>query len=270
MNKEQLARMANDKGFIAALDQSGGSTPKALRLYGLTEDYYSNDKEMFDLIQDMRARIITNQFFTSEHILAAILFEQTMDRKIGDVYTPEYLWKTKGIIPIVKVDQGLAEEKNGVQLMKPLTKLDALLKRAKARHIFGTKMRSVIHDADPKGIAAIVDQQFEVALKILDQDFMPIIEPEVDIKSPKKAECEKILHAEIMKHLADLPEGTKVMFKLTIPSKAGFYNDVIANPHTLRCVALSGGYTREEANKLLAQNPGLIASFSRGLSLILP
>lgn len=266
MNKEQLARMADGKGFIAALDQSGGSTPKALRLYGIPDDAYHGEHQMFDLIHDMRKRIIQSPAFTSTHILAAILFEQTMDREIDGVYTGEYLWKEKGIVPFVKVDQGLDTDKFGVQLMKPLSKLDELLSRAKARHIFGTKMRSVIHEANRNGIAKIVEQQFEVGLDIIGQGFMPILEPEVDIHSSTKAEAEVILLEEIFKRLTELPDDVRLMFKLTIPSQNDFYGTLIADSHVLRCVALSGGYSREDANKRLAQNPGLIASFSRGLT----
>lgn len=266
MNKEQLARMADGKGFIAALDQSGGSTPKALRLYGIPDDAYHGKHQMFDLIHDMRKRIIQSPAFTSTHILAAILFEQTMDREIDGVYTGEYLWKEKGIVPFVKVDQGLDTDKFGVQLMKPLSKLDELLSRAKARHIFGTKMRSVIHEANRNGIAKIVEQQFEVGLDIIGQGFMPILEPEVDIHSSTKAEAEVILLEEIFKRLTELPDDVRLMFKLTIPSQNDFYGTLIADSHVLRCVALSGGYSREDANKRLAQNPGLIASFSRGLT----
>lgn len=266
MKQEQLERMAKGKGFIAALDQSGGSTPKALRLYGIAEDSYNGDDEMFDLVHAMRTRIIKSPAFTSEHILGAILFEKTMDRTIDDVYTADYLWDKKGILPILKVDKGLAEEKDGVQLMKPIPDLDALLKRAAERHIFGTKMRSVIQSANAAGIKEIVDQQFEVGLKIAAAGFVPILEPEVNIKSPDKAECEKILKAEILEHLNALDDDVRLMFKLSLPSENGFYSDVIADKHVVRVVALSGGYTRDESNALLAQNPGLIASFSRALS----
>jgi fructose-bisphosphate aldolase class I len=266
MNAEQLTRMAEGKGFIAALDQSGGSTPKALRLYGIPEDSYHGDDEMFDLVHAMRTRIIKCPAFTSEHILAAILFEKTMDRKIDDMYTADYLWEKKGILPILKVDKGLAPQADGVQLMKPITDFDQLMKRAKARHIFGTKMRSVIHEANAKGIAAIVAQQFEIGIKIAEAGFVPILEPEVDIKSATKAECEKLLKAEMKKHLAELPDDTKVMFKITLPSENGFYSDIIADKHVVRVVALSGGYTRKESNALLSKNPGLIASFSRALT----
>lgn len=266
MKKEQLERMANGKGFIAALDQSGGSTPKALRLYGIAEDSYQGDDEMFDLVHAMRARIIKSPAFTSEYILGAILFEKTMDRTIDDVYTADYLWEKKGILPILKVDKGLAEEKDGVQLMKPIPDLDGLLKRATDRHIFGTKMRSVIQSANAAGIKQIVDQQFEVGLQIAASGFVPILEPEVNIKSADKAECEKILKTEILDRLNTLDDNVRLMFKLSLPSENGFYSDIIADKHVVRVVALSGGYTREESNALLAQNPGLIASFSRALS----
>lgn len=266
MKKEQLERMTNGKGFIAALDQSGGSTPKALRLYGIVEDSYHGDDEMFDLVHAMRTRIIKSPAFTSEYILGAILFEKTMDRTIDDVYTADYLWEKKGILPILKVDKGLAEEKDGVQLMKPIPDLDGLLKRASDRHIFGTKMRSVIQSANAAGIKQIVDQQFKVGLQIAAAGFVPILEPEVNIKSADKAECEKMLKAEILARLNTLDDDVRLMFKLSLPSENGFYSDVIADKHVVRVVALSGGYTREESNALLAQNPGLIASFSRALS----
>lgn len=266
MKKEQLERMTNGKGFIAALDQSGGSTPKALRLYGIAEDSYHGDDEMFDLVHAMRTRIIKSPAFTSEYILGAILFEKTMDRTIDDVYTADYLWEKKGILPILKVDKGLAEEKDGVQLMKPIPDLDGLLKRASDRHIFGTKMRSVIQSANAAGIKQIVDQQFKVGLQIAAAGFVPILEPEVNIKSADKAECEKMLKAEILARLNTLDDDVRLMFKLSLPSENGFYSDVIADKHVVRVVALSGGYTREESNALLAQNPGLIASFSRALS----
>lgn len=266
MKKEQLERMANGKGFIAALDQSGGSTPKALRLYGIAEDSYQGDDEMFDLVHAMRTRIIKSPAFTSEYILGAILFEKTMDRTIDDVYTADYLWEKKGILPILKVDKGLAEEKDGVQLMKPIPDLDGLLKRAADRHIFGTKMRSVVQSANAAGIKQIVDQQFEVGLQIAAAGFVPILDPEVNIKSADKAECEKILKTEILDRLNTLDDNVRLMFKLSLPSENGFYSDIIADKHVVRVVALSGGYTREESNALLAQNPGLIASFSRALS----
>lgn len=266
MNQEQLKRMSKGRGFIAALDQSGGSTPKALKNYGIGEEQYSTDEEMFNLVHEMRTRIITSPSFTSDHILAAILFENTMERRIEDRLTADYLWEVKGIIPILKVDKGLAEEEDGVRLMKPIPALDALLTRAKEHHIFGTKMRSVIKKADPAGIKKIVDQQFEIGLKIAAAGLVPILEPEIDIYSPDKAESERIMKEEIKTHLSELPEGTKLMFKLSIPNKHGFYSDIMEDPHVVRVVALSGGYSREEANKRLSRSPGLIASFSRALS----
>ena len=266
MNQKQLDRMQKEPVFIAALDQSGGSTPKALKAYGIPKTRYRNDDQMFDLVHEMRTRIMTSPSFTSDKILAAILFENTMDRKVEDQYTADYLWNVKGIIPILKVDKGLAEEKDGVQLMKPMPQLDDLLKRAAKRHIFGTKMRSVIHSANKAGIKAIVDQQFDIAKRIVAAGFVPIIEPEVDIHAADKAEAEKMLHAEIKSHLADLEDGDKVMFKVTIPTEAGLYSDIMKDVHVVRVVALSGGYTRKDACVKLAQNPGLIASFSRALT----
>lgn len=263
---EQLMRMHTGKGFIAALDQSGGSTPKALRLYGIDETQYHSDEEMFQLVHDMRTRIMTSPSFTSQHILAAILFENTMDRQVEGEYTADYLWNKKGILPILKVDKGLDAQEHGVQLMKPIQNLDELLIRAKERHIFGTKMRSVIKEADPKGIKAIVDQQFEIGLKICAAGFVPILEPEVDIFSKDKAKSEEFLKEEIKKHLAELNDDIKIMFKLSIPTIDGFYSDLMEDKHVVRVVALSGGYSRDEANERLAQNPGLIASFSRALS----
>lgn len=263
---EQLNRMQNGKGFIAALDQSGGSTPKALRLYGIEESVYHNDEEMFQQVHAMRTRIMTSPSFTSQHILAAILFENTMDRQVEGEFTADYLWNKKGILPILKVDKGLAPEENGVQLMKDLGDLEGLLKRAKERHIFGTKMRSVIQSANEKGIKAIVDQQFAVGLQIAKAGFVPILEPEVNIHAEDKQACEELLKKEIMKHLSELDENVKIMFKLSIPTIDGFYSDVMKDPHVVRVVALSGGYTRDEANERLARNPGLIASFSRALS----
>lgn len=266
MNQEQLKRMSKGRGVIAALDQSGGSTPKALKNYGIGEEQYSTDEEMFNRVHEMRTRIITSPSFTSDHILAAILFENTMERRIEDRLTADYLWEVKGIIPILKVDKGLAEEEDGVRLMKPIPALDALLTRAKEHHIFGTKMRSVIKKADPAGIKKIVDQQFEIGLKIAAAGLVPILEPEIDIYSPDKAESERIMKEEIKTHLSELPEGTKLMFKLSIPNKHGFYSDIMEDPHVVRVVALSGGYSREEANERLSRSPGLIASFSRALS----
>lgn len=266
MNQEQLNRMHFASGFIAALDQSGGSTPKALRLYGIEEDQYEGEEAMFDLIHQMRTRIITSPAFTSEHILAAILFEMTMDRQIEGQYTADYLWEKKGILPILKVDKGLAPLENGVQLMKPILNLKALLERAQDRHIFGTKMRSVIKEADPAGIHAIVAQQFEIGLEIAKAGFVPILEPEVDITIADKEKCELLLKAEIQQHLAKLTEDVRLMFKLSIPTVDGFYGDLMEDPHVVRVVALSGGYSRKEANEKLARNPGLIASFSRALT----
>ena len=266
MMNEQLVRMHTGKGFIAALDQSGGSTPKALKLYGIDESQYHNDDEMFDLVHEMRTRIMTSPAFTSEHILAAILFENTMDRKVEGEYTADYLWLKKGILPILKVDKGLAELAHGVQLMKPIPDLDDLLKRAKERHIFGTKMRSVIKQADEEGIKAIVDQQFEVGLRIYAAGFVPILKPEVDIFAADKEKSEAILKREIKRHLSLLEDDVRVMFKLSIPSADGFYADLMEDQHVVRVVALSGGYSRDEANERLSRNPGLIASFSRALS----
>lgn len=266
MIQEQLKRMSGGKGFIAALDQSGGSTPKALKNYGIGEDRYGTDEEMFNLVHEMRTRIITSPSFTSDHILAAILFENTMERRIEDRLTADYLWEVKGIIPILKVDRGLDGEEDGVRLMKPIPGLDDLLARAKERHIFGTKMRSVIKKADPEGIRKIIDQQFEIGLRIAEAGLVPILEPEIDIYSPDKAECERIMKEEMKKHLAGLSDDTKLMFKLSIPDKHGFYSDIMEDPHVVRVVALSGGYSRQEANERLSRSPGLIASFSRALS----
>ena len=267
MNQKQLEKMKNGKGFIAALDQSGGSTPKALRLYGVEESAYSNDEEMFTLVHEMRTRIIKSPSFTSDRVLAAILFENTMDRKIDDKFTADYLWDVKGIIPILKVDKGLMDLEGGVQLMKPIPGLDKLLARARdERHIFGTKMRSVIKEAAEECIKKIVDQQFEIGLQIAAAGLVPILEPEVDIHCPDKAKAEEILKKNIMEHLAKLPEDTKLMFKVTIPTIPDTYAELIADPRVVRVVALSGGYTREDSNKKLAENHGLIASFSRALS----
>lgn len=266
MNQEQLNRMHTAKGFIAALDQSGGSTPKALKAYGIPEDRYHSEEEMFDLVHQMRTRIITSPAFTSEHILAAILFEMTMDRTIDGLLTADYLWERKGILPILKVDKGLAPLENGVQLMKPMSALDALLKRAAERHIFGTKMRSVIKNANPQGIHAIAVQQFEIGKQIMEAGFCPILEPEVDITSPEKEKCELLLKEELKQQLALLPSQARLMFKLSIPTIDGFYSDLMEDPRVVRVVALSGGYSRQEANQRLSRNPGLIASFSRALS----
>ena len=266
MNEKQLQQMTSKKGFIAALDQSGGSTPKALRLYGIPEDKYSTDDEMFDLVHEMRTRIIKSPSFTGEKIIGAILFEKTIERKIDDKFTADYLWEEKGIVPFLKVDKGLQPEANGVQLMKDIPTLDELLKKGIEKHIFGTKMRSVIKSANEEGIKAIVAQQFDIAKKILSYGLIPIIEPEVDIHSVDKEKCEEILKKEIFANLDKLDKDQKIMLKLTIPSVEGFYSDVIAHDNVLRVVALSGGYTRVDSNEKLAKNPGLIASFSRALT----
>ncbi len=266
MQVKMAEQAANKDGFIAALDQSGGSTPKALKLYGVDESQWSNDKEMFDLIHQMRARIIKSPAFTGDKVMGAILFEQTMDREIDGVPTAQYLWEKRGVVPFLKVDKGLDEPLNGVKLMKPMPELDALLERAVAKGVFGTKMRSVIDAADPKGIAAIVKQQFEVGNQILAHGLVPIIEPEVTISIPDKAEAEDILLAEIKKNLDDVPPGKQIMLKLTLPTKANLYKPLIDDPRVMRVVALSGGYSRDEANEKLAENKGMIASFSRALT----
>ncbi|MBL0736285.1 fructose bisphosphate aldolase [Flavobacterium sp. GN10] len=265
-NTEQLNLMHSGKGFIAALDQSGGSTPKALLQYGIQENQYSNEEEMYTLVHEMRTRIIKSPAFDSQYILGAILFENTMDRKIDGQWTADYLWDKKHIIPFLKVDKGLAETANGVQLMKPISGLNELLDRAVERNIFGTKMRSVIKEANPNGIRDIVAQQFEVGKQIFSKGLIPIIEPEVDIYSPDKEKSEQILKEEIQKQLHLLDKDVKVMLKLSIPTVNNFYSDLISDPHVVRVVALSGGYSREEANQKLSQNHRLIASFSRALS----
>lgn len=262
----QLERMHSGKGFIAALDQSGGSTPKALALYGVQESSFTNEEEMYTIVHEMRTRIIKSPAFNSNYILGSILFENTIDRKIDGQWTADYLWEKKSIIPFLKVDKGLADLKNGVQLMKPITNLDALLNKAIARNIFGTKMRSVIKEANAEGIRQIVEQQFEIAKQIFEKGLITIIEPEVDIYSADKQKSEEILKEEIIKQLNALDKNVKVMLKLSIPTVNDFYKDLISNPHIVRIVALSGGYSREEANDKLAQNSGLIASFSRALS----
>jgi fructose-bisphosphate aldolase class I len=266
MNQVQFNRIHTGKGFIAALDQSGGSTPKALLTYGISNDHYSNDEEMFDLVHEMRTRIITSPAFNSEYILGAILFENTMDRKVDGKLTADFLWEKKGIVPFLKVDKGLAGIENGVQLMKPIPDLNSLLKRAVERNIFGTKMRSVIKEANPEGIQKLVEQQFEIGKQIAEAGLVPIIEPEVDIHSADKAESEKILKSEIIKQLSAIGKGVKVMLKLSIPTEDNLYSDLMNNPHIVRIVALSGGYTQDEANEKLSHNNGLIASFSRALS----
>ena len=264
---EKLEKMRNGKGFIAALDQSGGSTPKALKLYGINEDQYSNDVEMFDLIHKMRTRIIKSPAFNEEKILGAILFEQTMDSKIDGKYTADFLWEEKRVLPFLKIDKGLNDlDADGVQTMKPNPGLADLLKKANERHIFGTKMRSVIKKASPAGIARVVDQQFEVAAQIVAAGLVPIIEPEVDINNVDKVECEEILRDEIRKHLNALPETSNVMLKLTLPTVENFYEEFTKHPRVVRVVALSGGYSREKANDILSKNKGVIASFSRALT----
>jgi fructose-bisphosphate aldolase, class I len=266
MNKEMTAQAATKDGFIAALDQSGGSTPKALKLYGVDESAWSSEAEMFDLVHRMRTRIIKSPAFTGDKVMGAILFEQTMDRDIDGTPTAKYLWENRHVVPFLKVDKGLADTVDGVKLMKPMPELDALLKRAVEKGIFGTKMRSVIDAANPKGIAAVVDQQFQIGLQILSHGLVPIIEPEVTISIPDKAKAEDILLTEIRRHLDKVPAGKQIMLKLTLPEKANLYAPLIADPRVLRVVALSGGYSREEANERLRQNTGMIASFSRALT----
>ncbi len=263
---QQLEKIRSAKGFIAALDQSGGSTPKALRLYGIDEDAWSSEDEMFDLVHQMRTRIMTSPAFTGERILAAILFEMTMDREVAGKPTADYLWDEKRVVPILKVDKGLAEEGNGVQLMKPMPDLDKLLARAKDKGIFGTKMRSVVKQADAAGIEAIVAQQFEIGRRICAAGLVPIIEPEVDIHCPEKAAAEDLLKAGILAALDQLGEKELVMLKLTLPERDDFYAECIAHKNVARVVALSGGYSRDEANARLARNHGMVASFSRALT----
>jgi fructose-bisphosphate aldolase class I len=263
---EQKTKIATRPGFIAALDQSGGSTPKALGLYGVKPDAWSNEEEMYQVVHAMRTRIVTSPAFNGDRIIAAILFENTMDRDVDGQPTADYLWKVKKVVPILKVDQGLAEEKDGVQLMKPIKGLDALLKKAKSKRIFGTKMRSVIKQANEKGIAAVVAQQFELAKQIVAACLVPIIEPEVDIKCPDKAGAEKLLKAGILAELNKLAGDQTVMLKLTLPEQDNFYADCIKHPRVLKVVALSGGYTRDDANRKLARNKGVVASFSRALA----
>lgn len=262
----QLERMHSGKGFIAALDQSGGSTPKALSQYGVEESSFTNDEEMYTIVHQMRTRIIKSPAFDTAHILGAILFENTMERKIDGQFTADYLWEKKNIVPFLKVDKGLANPDNGVQLMKPIPDLDELLTKAVERNIFGTKMRSVIKEANPEGIKKIAEQQFEIGKQIFEKGLIPIIEPEVDIYSADKQKSEEILKEEIQKQLNALDKDVKVMLKLSIPTVNNFYKDLISDPHVVRVVALSGGYSKEEANAKLAENHGLIASFSRALS----
>ena len=264
--QKQAEQMRSGKGFIAALDQSGGSTPKALKLYGVEEGAWSDDAGMFDLIHQMRARIATAPVFDGKRVVGAILFEKTMDGDFEGKPAATYLWEEKHVVPFLKIDKGLEEEKDGVKMMKPIGGLDELLKRAVAKGIFGTKERSVIDAANPKGIAAIVAQQFELGAQVLSHGLVPIIEPEVTISIADKAEAEDILLAEILKHLDTVPADKQVMLKLSLPTKANLYKPLIDHPRVMRVVALSGGYSREDANRLLAQNAGMIASFSRGLT----
>ncbi|PIE06665.1 MAG: fructose bisphosphate aldolase [Rhodobacterales bacterium] len=265
-NPEQLAQMKNGKGFIAALDQSGGSTPKALKLYGVEEDAYGSEAEMFDLIHEMRARIATAPAFTGEKVIGAILFEMTMDREIEGKPAATFLWEERGVVPFLKVDKGLADEKDGCQVMKPMPELDALLDRAVKAGVFGTKMRSVISAANPAGVKAVVAQQFEVGKQIIAKGLVPIIEPEVTISIADKAEAEDLLLAAITEELDALADDQLVMLKLSLPTKAGLYAPLIAHKNVVRVVALSGGYSREDANAKLAENKGMIASFSRALT----
>ena len=266
MNTEQFQKMRSAQGFIAALDQSGGSTPKALRLYGVDESDYANEAEMFDLIHEMRTRIITSPVFTGDRILGSILFEMTMDRQIGGMGSAEYLWHEKNIVPFLKVDKGLAEEADGAQVMKPMPGLDAVLERALTHDVFGTKMRSVIKMANATGVGAVVGQQFDVARQIIAADLVPIIEPEIDIHSPEKAAAESLLKPALLAEANSLGEGQFIMLKLTPPEQDDLYAELVAHPNVLRVVALSGGYSREEANARLARNHGVVASFSRALT----
>ena len=266
MNSAQLAQMKSGKGFIAALDQSGGSTPKALSLYGIEPNTYSGEAAMFDLVHQMRSRIIKSPSFTSERVIGVILFEMTMDRQIDGLGSAEFLWQKKNIVPFLKVDNGLADEKDGAQVMKPIPELDARLASAISHGVFGTKMRSVIKQANAAGVKAVVEQQFEIGKQICAKGLVPIIEPEVDIKCPDKAAAEDLLLAELIKHLDKLSDDQNVMLKLTLPEKAGLYTPLTNHPRVVRVVALSGGYSRDHANEVLAKNPNVIASFSRALS----
>ena len=266
MDQQQLDKIGSANGFIAALDQSGGSTPKALRLYGVAEDAWSSEAEMFDLVHEMRTRIMTSPAFNGDRILGAILFEATMDRQVAGKPTAEYLWQEQQVVPFLKVDKGLADEADGVQLMKPMPELDELLTRARDKAIFGTKMRSVIKQANGEGIAAVVEQQFEIARQILAAGLVPIVEPEVDINCPDKARAESALKAEILIALDGLDRDQKIMLKLTLPERDNYYADLISHANVLRVVALSGGYSREESNRRLAAQNGMTASFSRALT----
>jgi fructose-bisphosphate aldolase class I len=263
--EKQRDKIKAESGFIAALDQSGGSTPKALKLYGIKEGSWANDEEMFKIVHDMRTRLITSPAFSGKRLIGAILFEGTMDRDIKGQPTGDYLWNVKNVVPFLKIDKGLADEADGVQLMKPMPNLDALLTKAKAKKMFGTKMRSVIKQANPKGITAIVKQQFDLGRQIIAKELVPIIEPEVDIHCPDKAKAEQLLRAEILKELNKLKPDQIVMLKLTLPEQDNFYAECIKHPNVLKVVALSGGYSRDEANKKLARNHRMVASFSRAL-----
>jgi fructose-bisphosphate aldolase, class I len=265
VNEEQLQRIKTAPGFVAALDQSGGSTPKALRLYGIQENAWSGDEEMFTIVHQMRTRIITSPAFNGGRIIGAILFENTMDREIEGQPTVDYLWNVKQVVPFLKVDKGLAAEKDGVQLMKPMPTLGALLEKARTNRIFGTKMRSVIKQANETGINDIVLQQFEIGQQIISADFVPILEPEIDIRCPEKAKAEQLVKAAILEKLNELPPAQFVMLKLTLPEQDNFYADFVKHPRVVRVVALSGGYSREEANNRLRKQPGVVASFSRAL-----
>lgn len=266
MDQRQFDTVKSGQGFIAALDQSGGSTPKALALYGIEADAFSNDDEMFDLIHEMRSRIITSPAFTGDRVVGAILFEATMDREIAGRDAAEYLWEVKGVVPFLKVDKGLTDEADGVQLMNDMPDLDGLLQRAASKGIFGTKMRSVVKRANHEGVAAVLDQQFEVGRQIVAAGLVPILEPEVDINSPDKAEAEQMLLAGILERLDGLPDDEALMFKLTLPEVDDFYRPLVDHPKVVKVVALSGGYSRDDANARLARNPGVIASFSRALT----
>lgn len=265
IREQQLRKMRIEPGFVAALDQSGGSTPKALAAYGIQEGSWSNEEEMFAIMHQMRARIMTSPSFTGERILGAILFEKTMDSNILGQPAADYLWNVKRVVPFLKVDSGLAEEKNGARKMKPMPQLAALLARAEVKHIFGTKMRSLISQADPTGISDIINQQFETAAQIIAAGLVPILEPEVDIHCPEKARAEELLKTALTEKLNGLPDGRLVFLKVTLPEADGFYADLVAHPKVVRVLALSGGYSREEANNRLARNPGVVASFSRAL-----
>ena len=266
MNQQQFDKMRDGRGFIAALDQSGGSTPKALKNYGIGEDAYSNDEEMFRVVHEMRTRIITSPAFNGDRILAAILFENTMDREIEGKPSGDYLWNVKNVVPIIKIDKGLADEVDGAQVMKPMPGLDDLLKRAGDKGFFGTKERSFIADGNDKGVQAVAAQQFEVGKQVADAGLVPILEPEVSIKAPNKSEAEAMLKKHLLAGLERWPTDEYLMFKLTLPEEDNFYSDLVDHPNVVRVVALSGGYSRDEANARLARNKGVVASFSRALS----